>query len=91
MRFLKVIVLGLMAVFALAAGLFAAVTMAAITAVRLITGAHRRRSQHPPSSPTSSAMPRGPTRMHATATADRGEVIDVVAHEVPASSDPHAR
>lgn len=89
MRFLKVIVLGLMAVFALAAGLFVAVAMAALTALRLLTGRPRSSGRRPPP-PAARATPHAAPREPAT-VANTSEVIDVVAHEVPATSDPHAR
>lgn len=87
MRFLKVILLGLLAALALLAGLFTAVVVAAVTAVKIIGRRLRPQANVTRSSPPPAGVARGNARTHAATTAGH-DVIDVVAHEVPASSHP---
>ncbi len=74
MRFLKVIMAGLMAVVAILFGLFAAVVVAATALVAMVFRRGRRRSQPAVTEPTPGV------RLNRR---DDGEVIDVQATEMP--------
>jgi hypothetical protein len=76
MRATKAILVTLLAVFAVLAGLFTAVVVAAVTVLKLITRRLRPRSERRQASPTMNPS----ARVRSTAAA--GDVIDIVAHEV---------